>query len=266
MIPIVVVDAFTDVPFAGNPAAVCVLERWPKDAWLAQVAREMNLSETAFLVKSGENEFDLRWLTPTIEVALCGHATLASAHALWETERASHASLSFHTRSGKLTATRLPGGEIELDFPAKPTTPCPAPVGLLESLGAVSPMIARNEFDFLVELASERELREVHPDFGKLTAVDCRGIIVTALSDDSRFDFVSRFFAPRVGVNEDPVTGSAHCCLAEYWGDRLGKSTMLGFQASERGGQVRVTRGNGRVKLGGKAVTVWEGKLSDGCQ
>jgi PhzF family phenazine biosynthesis protein len=262
MIPITVVDAFTDKPFAGNPAAVCVLDRWPSDEWLQLVGREMNLSETAFLVRRDGNEFELRWFTPKVEVALCGHATLASAHALWESDRATRAAIGFHTRKcGRLTATPLPTGEIELDFPAKPAKPADPPAGLLDALGAKAVAVGRNEFDYLVELATEAELRALGPDFGKLLATECRGVIATAKSSDSRFDFVSRFFAPQAGINEDPVTGSAHCCLSEWWGEKLGKSAMVGYQASERGGVVRVARDRGRVKLAGRAVTVTRGEL-----
>jgi PhzF family phenazine biosynthesis protein len=262
MPPLFVVDAFTDRPFAGNPAAVCVLERWPSDEWLQLVGREMNLSETAFVVQRRGNEFDLRWFTPKVEVALCGHATLASAHVLWGMDRAGRDAIGFHThKCGRLTATLLSSGKIQLDFPAKPAAPCSPAPGLLESLGAAAVAVARNEFDFLVELKSEAEVRSLQPDFGKLMATECRGVIVTALSADSRFDFVSRFFAPRAGVNEDPVTGSAHCCLAEWWGEKLGRHEMVGFQASERGGVVRVVRQDGRVKLIGRAVTISRGEL-----
>ena len=262
MSPIFVVDAFTDKPFAGNPAAVCDLERWAGDEWLQLVGREMNLSETAFLVRRVANEFDLRWFTPRVEVALCGHATLASAHALWESERAARAPITFHTRnSGRLTAAPVAGGEIELDFPAKPATACDAPGGLLEALGISVAVTARNEFDYLVELANDADVRTLRPEFIKLAGTECRGVIVTARSADPRFDFVSRFFAPQAGINEDPVTGSAHCCLAEWWGERLGKTEMIGFQASERGGIVRVARQAGRVKLIGRAITVMRGEL-----
>lgn len=261
MIPITLVDAFADRPFAGNPAAVCLLERWPSNDWLQLVAREMNLSETAFLVQCQPDEFDLRWLTPRVEVALCGHATLASAHVLWESRRADRSPVAFHTKSGRLTAIALPSGEIELDFPAKPATTAQAPPGLLEALGATAVAVGRNDFDYLVELANEDEVQALHPDFAKLAATDCRGVIATAKSADSRFDFISRFFAPRAGVNEDPVTGSAHCCLSEWWGEKLGKAALVGFQASERGGIVKVTRDRGRVKLAGRAVTVTRGEL-----
>jgi PhzF family phenazine biosynthesis protein len=261
MIPITVVDAFADRPFAGNPAAVCLLERWPSTEWLQLVAREMNLSETAFLVPHEAGEFDLRWLTPRVEVALCGHATLASAHVLWELGRSNRSPLGFHTKSGHLIAIALPSGEIELDFPVKPATPAVAPPGMLEALGAKPVAVARNEFDYLVELASEDDVRSLHPDFAKLAMTDCRGVIATAKSAEPRFDFISRFFAPKAGVNEDPVTGSAHCCLSEWWGEKLGKPTMVGFQASERGGIVKVTRHSGRVRLAGRAVTVSHGEL-----
>ena len=262
MIPLAVVDAFTDKPFAGNPAAVCVLERWPSDQWLHLVGREMNLSETAFLVPGAKYEFELRWFTPRVEVALCGHATLASAHRIWESGLSPRLPLRFITRkNGTLHAAPLPGGQIELDFPAKPATTVQAPPGLVESLGASAAYVARNEFDYLVEVGSEQEVKSLRPDFTRLGATECRGVIVTAKSTDPRFDFVSRFFAPAAGINEDPVTGSAHCCLSEYWGEKLGKSEMVGFQASERGGVVKVVRDRGRVKLIGRAITICNGEL-----
>ncbi len=264
MIPISVVDAFTDKPFSGNPAAVCVLPRWPSQEVMQLIAREMNLSETAFLVPQAGNEFKLRWLTPKVEVALCGHATLAAAHALWESGRATRAPIGFTTeKSGRLTATPLADGGIELDFPAKPATPCAAPPGLLEALGAKAVAMAKNQFDYLVEVATDAEVRALQPDFVKLAATECRGTIVTARSTVAGFEFVSRFFAPAAGINEDPVTGSAHCCLAEWWGEKLGKTEMVGYQASERGGVVRVVRNreHNRVKLIGKAVTVTRGEL-----
>jgi predicted PhzF superfamily epimerase YddE/YHI9 len=261
MIPLFVIDAFADKPFAGNPAAICFLEAWPPNQRLQLVAREMNLSETAFLVHREDNEFDLRWFTPRVEVALCGHATLASAHALWESGRANDGEIGFHTKSGRLTANPLSTGEIELDFPARPARPCESPMGLLDSLGTQAVAVGRNETDYLVEVANEDALRTLRPDFERLSRVECRGVIVTSRANDPRFDFLSRFFAPQSGVNEDPVTGSAHCCLAEYWGEKLGKSEMLGYQASERGGVVRVTRDSGRVKLAGRTVTVARGEL-----
>jgi predicted PhzF superfamily epimerase YddE/YHI9 len=266
MLPIYVIDAFTDVPFAGNPAAVCLLDEtkpWPADAWLQHVGREMNLSETAFLRHRDGREYGIRWFTPKVEVALCGHATIASAHFLYESATVSaDQPITFASRkSGPLAASRLATGEIELDFPACPAKPQAAPKGLLEALGARAVAVAKNEFDYLVELATAEEVRELSPDFAKLTATECRGVIVTAKADDSRVDFVSRFFAPKAGINEDPVTGSAHCCLAVWWGEKLGKDEMTGYQASERGGVVRVKRAGGRVKLIGRAVTVTRGHL-----
>lgn len=262
MLPLYVIDAFTDVPFAGNPAAVCLLDEWPADPWLGRVAREMNLSETAFLVHDGGLGFALRWFTPTVEVDLCGHATLAAAHMLWESAYVPQAPLAFATRSGSLTAAPLPTGEIELDFPAKRAAPHPAPPGLLEALGASAVAVAKNDFDYLVEVATAAEVRALRPDFARLAACEGRGVIVTAPSDDSRWDFVSRFFAPQSGIDEDPVTGSAHCCLSEWWGPRFGKDDMVGFQTSPRTGVVRVRREGGRVKLIGRAVTVTRGQLA----
>jgi predicted PhzF superfamily epimerase YddE/YHI9 len=263
MIPLSIIDAFTDTPFAGNSAAVCLLSQWPSDEWLQLVGREMNLSETAFLVPRGRSDFELRWFTPKIEVALCGHATLASAHYLWANGMVSpeHA-IIFHTRkSGALSANRLASNEIELDFPARPAKLCAAPSGLLESLRVKASAVGHNRDDYLVEVATEAEVRSLAPDFAQLAKTECRGVIVTAKSDDPRFDFVSRFFAPAAGINEDPVTGSAHCCLSEWWGEKLAKDALVGFQASERGGIVRVNRSGDRARLIGRAVTVTRGEL-----
>ncbi|HEV2149106.1 MAG TPA: PhzF family phenazine biosynthesis protein [Longimicrobiaceae bacterium] len=257
---IVQVDAFTDRPFAGNPAAVCVLPAARDEAWMQAVAREMNLSETAFLQRRG-GDWELRWFTPTVEVDLCGHATLASAHVLWEDGwLAAGAEARFHTRSGLLTARR-DGEWIAMDFPAMPeeeTAPSPE---LVRALGATPAYVGQGRFDCLVELASEEEVRELRPDLGLLRQVPARGIIVTSRSEMPGIDFVSRFFAPRVGVDEDPVTGSAHCCLAPFWARRLGRSELVGFQASERGGTVRARTDGDRVHLGGQAVTVLRGEL-----
>jgi predicted PhzF superfamily epimerase YddE/YHI9 len=263
MPPLFVVDAFTDRPFAGNPAAVCLLaDRWPDDRAMQAVAAEMNLSETAFTWRRSDGVFPLRWMTPGVEVALCGHATLATAHVLWDTGAApAGEAIRFDTLSGVLTATRR-GDEIELDFPAVPAAPTDPPPGLVEAVGAAPRFVGRNQFDYLLELGSASELRTLRPDFGRLAAVDCRGVIVTASSDDRNFDFFSRFFAPAAGVNEDPVTGSAHCCLAVYWAGKLGRAEMVGYQASARGGVVRVAVAGDRVKLGGRAVTVVRGELA----
>jgi predicted PhzF superfamily epimerase YddE/YHI9 len=229
---------------------------------MADVAREMNLSETAFLVPRPDGAYDLRWFTPAVEVALCGHATLASAHVLWERGLlAPDAPAVFHTRSGALGATRAPDGLIELDFPSRPSTPIPVPAGLVEALGEPVLQVRGSADDELVELASEAGVRRLAPDFARLRAVPVRGVIATARSESPPYDFISRFFAPRVGVDEDPVTGSAHCVLAPFWGERLGKHEMIGLQASAREGVVRVRCDGDRVKLGGRAVTVLVGEL-----
>ena len=262
---IIQVDAFTDRPFAGNPAAVCVLEAARDAVWMQRVAQEMNLSETAFLVRrsDGSSDNDLRWFTPAVEVDLCGHATLASAHVLWEEGHLAPEQMArFHTRSGLLTAIRK-GALIELDFPAEPAASVPSPSGLSDALGAASVFVGRNRMDYLVEVESADVLRSLRPNFGALAHLPVRGIIVTSASDDPRFDFLSRFFGPAAGVNEDPVTGSAHCCLAPYWQTRLHKSEMTGYQASARGGIVQVRIEGERVKLGGQVVTVLRGELSE---
>ncbi len=259
-IPLFHVDAFTDSPFAGNPAAVCLLPAWKDDRWLQAVAGEMNLSETAFLVPQPDH-FDLRWFTPKVEVDLCGHATLASAHVLWQQGLAKPGYLiRFSTRSGILKAA-LRGQDIELDFPLKPEEPAEAPPGLLEALGVSAKYVGKNQFDFLVQVESETALRSMAPDFKLLGRVPVRGIIVTSRSSDPKFDFVSRFFAPGAGIDEDPVTGSAHCCLADFWRKRLSKSEFVAFQASARGGVVKVRVTKDRALLGGKAITVARGEL-----
>jgi PhzF family phenazine biosynthesis protein len=258
-IPLFHVDAFTDRPFAGNPAAVCLLPAWKPDQWLQAVGREMNLSETAFLVKKGDG-FDLRWFTPKVEVDLCGHATLAPAHILWQQGHATGDEIRFSTRSGILKAIRR-GDDIELDFPLKPEAPAEAPPGLLQALCVSAGYVGKNQFDYLVEVQSEAALRGIAPDFKRLATVPVRGVIVTTRSADPRFDFVSRFFAPASGIDEDPVTGSAHCCLADFWKKRLNKSEFVAFQASARGGVVKVRVMKDRAFLGGKAVTVAKGEL-----
>jgi PhzF family phenazine biosynthesis protein len=249
------VDAFTDKPFTGNPAGVCVLPRPKDDTWMQNVAREMNLSETAFLLKLADG-FRLRWFTPAVEVELCGHATLASAHILWETGLLAPREFArFHTLSGLLTAERR-GDAIELDFPATPDEQAEAPPDLAEILGAHLVNFRSSRFDHLAELESEEMVRGLRPDFTRLKALPVRGIMVTSRASTPGFDFVSRFFGPAVGIDEDPVTGSAHCCLGPYWSKRLGKTEMLAFQASARGGVVGVAVMGDRVRLRGKAVTV----------
>lgn len=261
-VPLFQVDAFTDETFRGNPAAVCLLDCAAPAGWMQQVAAEMNLSETAFLVPRGvEEEYDLRWFTPAVEVDLCGHATLASAHVLWETERlAPDALVRFHTRSGLLTAERDTYG-ITLDFPATAPEPADAPDGLVDALGTDPRQVVRSRFDYIVELDDEQAVRDLAPDFRSLGEIDvARGVIVTAPGTEGA-DFVSRFFAPSVGIDEDPVTGSAHCCLAPYWARSLGRNSLVGYQASKRGGTVRVEVRGDRVRLGGRAVTILRGEL-----
>lgn len=255
------IDAFTSEPFRGNPAAVCFLDRERDDEWMGNVAAEMNLSETAFLLPHG-SDWSLRWFTPAVEVELCGHATLASAHALWEEERLlANETARFHTKSGLLTAERS-GDWIELDFPAKKEEEIAPPAGLLDALGVGDARyVGRNQFDYLVELPSEEEVRGLRPDFAVLRQLPIRGVIVTSRASTGDFDFVSRFFAPGVGVAEDPVTGSAHCCLAPFWAERLGKNELQAWQASARGGALRVRVVGNRVKLAGHAVTVLRGEL-----
>ncbi|MDE3195404.1 MAG: PhzF family phenazine biosynthesis protein [Acidobacteriota bacterium] len=256
---IVQVDAFTAKPFGGNPAAVCVLPAPRDDRWMANVAMEMNLSETAFLYPSGDG-YQLRWFTPAVEVALCGHATLASAHALWTEGRLSpDRAARFHTKSGLLTCTRN-GDWIEMDFPAKLEQRAEAPPRLEEALGANLLYVGKNQFDYLVEVADERTLRGLQPRHHLLRELPVRGVIATARGS-GEYDFVSRFFAPGSGIDEDPVTGSAHCALAPFWAARLGKREMTGYQASARGGVVRVRLEGDRVVLIGQAVTVLRGEF-----
>jgi PhzF family phenazine biosynthesis protein len=275
-IPIYQVDAFADRPFAGNPAAVCILEAPMTEGWMQNVAAEMNLAETSF-VSETQDGFDLRWFTPSTEVDLCGHATLAAAHVLWETGRLPEDRPAlFTTRSGLLTCTRA-GDRIEMDFPAEPAAPAEAPAGLLAAIGADASneagarhatssrveiaYVGRNRFDYLVEVNDPVTLRAITPDFRRLAEISARGVIVTCRSDDPRYDFLSRFFAPAAGIDEDPVTGSAHCCLGPYWQQRLQRSELTGYQASRRGGVVGVRVEGNRVRLLGTAITVLRGEL-----
>ena len=259
--PITTVDAFADRPFTGNPAGVCILKEPAPESWMQNVAAEMNLSETAFVVPQ-QDGYQLRWFAPAVEIDLCGHATLASAHVLWETGQLPHeATARFHTKSGLLTAVWR-RDLIELDFPSQPPTKSDPPAELLPSLGVTAEFVGRSKFDYFVVLGSAQAVRDVKPDFTKLATLPVRGVIVSAKSDDAKFDFVSRFFCPAVGVNEDPATGSAHCCLGPYWAERLGKTELTGFQLSNRTGIVRVRCVGERVKLGGKAITIVRGEIS----
>jgi PhzF family phenazine biosynthesis protein len=260
-VPCFQIDAFAERPFSGNPAAVCLLDDEADSDWMQAVASEMNLSETAF-VRPVQDGYELRWFTPAFEVDLCGHATLASAHILWtEGHVPTNTPIRFHTRSGVLTC-KQDGDLIELDFPATPPEQSEPPSGLLEALGiSSSEFVGKSPFDKFVIVDSEVTVRSLQPDFGLLAQIPMRGVIVTAVAENPEFDFVSRFFAPTAGVNEDPVTGSAHCCLGPFWQDRLGKSEMMAYQASKRGGVVRVQVKGDRVLLGGKAITVMKGEL-----
>ncbi|TDX44502.1 PhzF family phenazine biosynthesis protein [Orenia marismortui] len=254
------VDAFTDKAFKGNPAAVCILSELKEDSWMQNVAGEMNLSETAFLYKEKEG-YNLRWFTPKHEEDLCGHATLASAYVLWETQRVGEdEEIYFNTRSGVLTAKKNKEW-IELNFPIEAEKEVETPDMLIKALGIKPKYIGRNRLDFLVEVESEEIVRNIKPDFKLLESVKTRGVIVTSKSSSEKYDFVSRFFAPEVGVNEDPVTGSAHCCLAPFWKKKLKKDEFLAYQASERGGMIKVRLEKDRVYLNGKAVMILDGRL-----
>ncbi|MDD4889424.1 MAG: PhzF family phenazine biosynthesis protein [Phycisphaerae bacterium] len=263
-IPLFQVDAFTAEPFRGNPAGVCILQRPAQDTWMQAVAAEMNLSETAFVCPTS-GAWDLRWFTPTTEVRLCGHATLASAHVLWEAGRLRpDEPARFDTLSGRLTCAKR-GDWIEMDFPADRPVPAAAPSGLTEALAvqpvAVAQVMGAFAGCWLLELVDEQAVRAVAPDFKRMVASRC-GAIVTARADTPGFDFVSRFFAPAEGIDEDPVTGSAHCSLTPYWAGRLGKSDLVGLQVSRRTGVVRVSLAGNRVKISGQAVTIFRAELS----
>ena len=258
--PLLHIDAFTTTPFRGNPAAVCLLDEERPTEWMQSVAAELNLPATAFV--GGERDgFALRWFSPTAELALCGHGTLATAHTLWETGRlAPSASARFTTRSGVLSAVRRDDW-IALDLPAEPATAVAAPVGLLDALGVKARGTGRNRLDYVIEVDDEAAVRAVTPDLRALAAIETRGVMVTARASTPGFDFVSRFFAPRVGIPEDAVTGSAHCCLAPLWAERLGTPRLTALQASARTGVVRAEVRGDRVVLSGQAVTVLRGEL-----
>ena len=270
--PIAVVDAFTAEPYRGNPAAICVLPAAASDEWMQSVAIEMNHAETAFLIRreaSNDDGYDLRWFTPGGEVDLCGHATLASAHYLWEVDALkSGEQARFHTRSGLLTADRLllnGVAWIELDFPSEPVAATATPDGLASMLGAEPAFVGRNRMDYLVELKDESAVRALQPDLKQIAALsdkeNARGIIVTAAGTNKVPAIVSRCFYPSFGIDEDPVTGSAHCALAPYWIPRLAKQELVAYQASARGGWLHLRLAGNRVKLRGQAVTTLRGKL-----
>jgi len=261
-VPLYLVDAFTDRPFAGNPAAVCLPAADRDAAWMQAAASEMNQAETAFLRPRPDGDWDLRWFTPAVEVELCGHATLASAPVLWETGRTPAANrVRFHTLSGVLSGSTGTHG-IVLDFPNEAPAAVPIPAGLAEALGTTIVAAGQNRLDLFAEVADETTVRGLAPALERLDLFPVRGIVVTARADGGReYDFVSRFFAPRCGIAEDPVTGSAHCGLGPWWSRKLGKQVLVGYQASARGGTVRVTVAGDRCLLEGTAVTVWNGEL-----
>jgi PhzF family phenazine biosynthesis protein len=259
---IIQVDAFTDRVFGGNPAAVCILKTPQSEQWMQLVAREMNLSETAFIIESADR-YQLRWFTPTTEVPLCGHATLAGAHVLWTEGYVSRdRSIEFQTQSGLLTAS-WQAGWIELNFPVNFSQSIEPPPQLITALGVSCKTILINSLGYLVEVDSADIVGNLQPNFSLLKTLATGNIIVTSVADfDSEYDFVSRFFAPGLGIDEDPVTGAAHCCLAPFWRDRLKKDKLLAYQASSRGGTVKIEyTGGDRVLLQGQAVTVMYGEL-----
>src|SRR5688572_18330873 len=262
MVSLTYVDAFSDGPFTGNPAAVCLL-REPADAsWMQHVAAELNLAETAFVVRRPDHDFDLRWFAPAVEVDLCGHATLASAHVLWETGTLDASTAArFHTRSGLLTAARA-GDWIELDFPSTPAAAIDPPPGLLEAMGVTAKYVGRSPFDYLIEVADEAAVASAAPDFMRLKKISTRGVMITAASADPKYDFGSRFFAPGAGIDEDSATGSAHCCLSPFWQGRLGKNAFVARQLSRRGATIKVVVAGDRIKLAGKGVTMMRGELT----
>lgn len=260
--PFYQVDAFTERTFSGNPAAVVLLDDYEFNEWMQHVAAEMNLSETAFVTGRGDGIYDLRWFTPIAEVDLCGHATLAAAHVLWEAGHLESGERAvFETASGRLSAQQ--GEEwIVMDFPAEEAEAVDEKIGLAQALGTDPVYVGSNRLDMLVELEDEATVRALTPDMHALEQLGMRGVIVTAQAASDAYDFVSRYFAPRFGIPEDPVTGSSHCCLGPYWTDRLGKKDMLGYQASARGGTVGVEIVGDRVLLKGNAVTVLRGELT----
>lgn len=256
--PIYQVDAFTDRLFGGNPAAVCLLEQWPQDETMQRIAQENNLAETAFLVKN-QDEFDIRWFTPLVEVDLCGHATLAAAHVLYQTKHLAQPEVRFNSKSGILSVSKN-GTQIVLDFPTDPPEPCNEVAGLLDSLGLSNGKIFKGNTDLMVVVETESIVHSLFPDFNELSKLDVRGVIVTAPGKE--VDFVSRFFAPSVGINEDPVTGSAHCTMTPYWAEEFGKTSMRAVQLSLRRGALHCELVGDRVKITGTAVTYLTGFIN----
>ena len=258
------IDAFASRPFTGNPAVVCLLTEPKTEEWMQAVAAEMNLSETAFVARdpdAEEKRFHLRWFTPTVEVDLCGHATLATSHTLWESGwLAAGETAIFDSRSGELRAEKI-GDRIFLNFPATPAEPAKLSSEISGAMNVTPVFSGFSREDCLIEVATADEVKNVEVDFQRLAKLEIRGVILTATSDDPNVDFISRFFGPAVGVDEDPVTGSAHCCLAPYWAEKLGKPELSAFQASERGGHLQLRLDGDRVHIGGNAITIKKGEL-----
>jgi PhzF family phenazine biosynthesis protein len=254
-----IVDAFTDMMYRGNPAAVCLLDTVMSDEWMQKVANEMNLSETAFILRT-ENDYNLRWFTPIAEVDLCGHATLASAHILWEEKIYLNDLIRFQTKSGEITAVKM-NNWIQMNFPLESASECTQPTELAEGLGVRFLFVGRNRLEYIVEVESEDILKNLEPRFNVLQKLDARGVIVTSKSVNKNYDFASRCFYPALGVNEDPVTGSAHCCLGPYWGSKLNKSELNAIQLSRRQGVLALVLSETRIIISGKAVTTLRGEL-----
>ncbi|MBI1858808.1 MAG: PhzF family phenazine biosynthesis protein [Candidatus Melainabacteria bacterium] len=259
--PLFQVDAFTDKPFHGNPAAVVILDKWLSDDILQNIAAENNLSETSF-VQINQDGLFIRWFTPVCEVELCGHATLAAAYIVFEKLISSSNQIKFHTKySGDLLVAKT-GNWYQMEFPALPFAKIAEPEGLIPSLGIKPSLIYKSKYDLLLVYDLEKQIREITPDFGKLSQINTRGIIITAEASSNETDFVSRYFAPKVGVNEDPVTGSAHSVLIPYWSIRLNKQEMIAKQISKRGGTIKCAMKKDKVIISGQAVCVLEGTLS----
>jgi len=256
-IPYFQIDAFSDKCFGGNPAGVCLLDHWPAEETMQAIGAENNLSETAFLVPTGPGQYDLRWFTPEVEVDLCGHTTLASAFVIFRYVDRTLEAVTFDTKSGPLRVNK-DGDRLTMGFPARPPSPCPLPEELVAGLGA-TPLEVHRARDYLALFESEEQIRQLRPDFSRLAQLDTTGIIVTAKSETA--DFVSRFFAPAVGIPEDPVTGSAHCTLIPFWSERLGKSDLHAFQVSRRGGELFCRDAGDRVIISGLAVTYLRGTI-----
>ncbi|MFE4429128.1 PhzF family phenazine biosynthesis protein [Peribacillus butanolivorans] len=257
-----IINTFTDQPFRGNPAAVCFFSEEKNTEWMQQIAKETNLPVTAFIINLHKNECSLRWFTPSIEIPICGHGTLASSFFLWGKGYAQkNKPIVYQTKSGVLTS-KLVDGMVQLEFPSLIEKEAIAPDLLIKALGVVPTYVGQNKWDYLIEVQSEEIVRNLNPDIDLIAQLPIRGIIVTSQSDSSEYDFVSRFFSPAQGLNEDYVTGSAHCCLGPYWKSKLGKNIFQAYQASERGGVIKVEVVEDIVKLSGNAVTIFEGNLT----